>query len=134
MQSNNDISSVDNDIVNDNIYETSSEGLLSDRDSNENDSDNDDEFSDNETTDAVPHVNIVSPGSSLCGLSGSSGGRPPPSRLPVAVRKGSGSAVGSKVPKVPAGVCKASSSRPTGLSLGMRKAAEDWGVLSQRRR
>ena len=134
MQSNNDISSVDNDEVNDTVYETSSEGLLSDGDSSENDSDNEAEFSDNETTNAVPRVNIVSPGSSLCGLSGSLGGRPPPSKLPVAVGKGSGSAVGSKVPKVPAGVRKASSSRPAGLSLGMRKAAQDWGELSQRRR
>ena len=133
MQSNNDISSVDNDEVNENVYETSSEGLLSDEDSGDNDSDDEEEPS--ESTNAVPSVNIVSPGSSLCGLSGSSGSRPPLSRLPVAVGKGSSSATGSKIPKVPgAGVRKASISRPAGLSLGMHKAAEDWGELSQRRR
>lgn len=132
MQRNNDISSVDNDEVNENVYETSSEGLLSDEDSGDNDSDDEEEPSVNESTNAV---NIVSPGSSLCGLSVSSGSWPPLSRLPVAVGKGSSSTIGSKIPKVPgAGVCKASSSRPAGLSLGMRKAAEDWGELSQRRR
>ena len=130
MQSNNDISSVDNDEVNENVYETSSEDLLSDEDSGDNDSDDEDEPGVN-----VPSVNIVSPGSSLSGLSGLSGGRPPQSRLPVAVGKGSSSTISSKIPKVPgAGVRKASGSRPTGLSLGMRKAAEDWGELSQRRR
>ena len=137
MQSNNDISSVDNDEVNENVYETSSEGLLSDEDSGDNDSDDEEcvNVSVNETTNAVPSVNIVSPGSSLCGLSVSLGGRPPLSRLPVAVGKGSSSATGSKIPKVSgAGVRKASSSRPAGLSLGMRKAAEDWGELSQCRR
>ena len=104
MQSNNDISSVDNDGVNDNVYETSSEGLLSHEDSSDNDSDNEEESSDN-------------------------GGRPPPSKLPVA------GSVGSKVPMVPgAGVRKASSSRPAGLSLGIRKAVQDKGELSQRRR
>ena len=129
-QSNKDISSVDNDEVNENVYETSSEGLLSDEDSRDNDSDDEDESGVN-----VPSVNIVSPGSSLSGLSGLSGSRPPQSRLPVAVGKGSSSTISSKIPKVPgAGVRKASSSRPAGLSLGMRKAAEDWGELSQRRR
>ena len=125
MQSNNDISSVDNDEVNENVYETSSEGLISDEDSGDNDSDDEEcvNVSVNETTNAVPSVNIVSPGSSLCGLSVSLGGRPPLSRLPVAVGKGSSSATGSKIPKVSgAGVRKASSSRPAGLSLGMRKA------------
>ena len=136
LQSNNDISSVDNE-VNENVYETSSEGLLSDEDSGDNDSDDEEcvNVSVNETTNAVPSVNIVSPGSSLCGLSVSLGGRPPLSRLPVAVGKGSSSATGSKIPKVSgAGVRKASSSRPAGLSLGMCKAAEDWGELSQCRR
>ena len=131
MQSNNDISSVDNDEVNDNVYETSSEGLLSDEDSSENDSDNEEESSDTETANVAPGANIVSPGSSLCGLSGSSGSRPPRSKLPVAVGKGS---VGSKIPKVAgAGVQKASSSRPV-LSRGALMTAQDWGVLSQRRR
>ena len=130
MQSNNDFSSVDNDEVNENVYETSSEGLLSDEDSGDNDSDDEDEPGVN-----VPSVNIVSPGSSLSGLSGLSGSRPPQCRLPVAVGKGSSTTISSKIPKVPgAGVRKASSSRPAGLSLGMRKAAEDWGELSQRRR
>ena len=130
MQSNNDISSVDNDEVNENVYETSSEGLLSDEDSGDNDSDDEDEPGVN-----VPSANIVSPGSSLSGLSGLSGSRPPQSRLPVAVGKGSSTTISSKIPKVPgAGVRKASSSRPAGLSLGMPKAAEDWGELSQRRR
>ena len=78
MQSNNDISSVDNDEVNENVYETSSEGLLSDEDSGDNDSDDEEEPSVNESTNTVPSVNIVSPGSSLCGLSVSSGSRPPP--------------------------------------------------------
>ena len=95
---------VNNDGVNYNVYETSSEGLLSDEDSSDNDSDNEQESSDN-------------------------GGRSPPSKLPVA------GSVGSKVPMVPgAGVRKASSSRPAGLSLGMRKAAQDWSELSQCRR
>ena len=117
MQSNNDISSVDNDEVNENVYETSSEGLLSDEDSGDNDSDDEEEPSVNESTNTVPSVNIVSPGSSLCGLSVSSGSQPPLSRLPVAVGKGSSSTIGSKIPKVPgAGVRKASSSRPAGLS------------------
>ena len=132
MQSNNDISSVDNDEVNENVYETSSEGLLSDEDSGDNDSDDEEELSVKKSTNGVPSVNIVSPGSSLCGLSVSSGSRPPLSRLPVVVGKGSSSAIGSKIPKVPdAGVRKASSPRPAGLSLGMRKTAEDWGELSQ---
>ena len=130
MQSNNDFSSVDNDEVNENVYETSSEGLLSDEDSGDNDSDDEDETGVN-----VPSVNIVSPGSSLSGLSRLSGSRPPQSKLPVAVGKGSSTTISSKIPKVPgAGVRKASSSRPAGLSLGMRKAAEDWGELSQCRR
>lgn len=132
MQSNNDISSVDNDEVNENVYETSSEGLLSDEDSGDNDSDDEEQLSVKKSTNGVPSVNIVSPGSSLCGLSVSSGSRPPLSRLPVVVGKGSSSAIGSKIPKVPdAGVRKASSPRPAGLSLGMRKTAEDWGELSQ---
>lgn len=133
MQSNNDISSVENDEVNENVYETSSEGLLSDE--GDNDSDDEEELSVNETANVVPSVNIVSPGSSLSGLSVSSGGRPPLSKLPVAVGKGSTLAIGSKIPKVSgAGVRKASSSRSTGLSLGMRKVTEVWGELSQRRR
>ena len=132
MQSNNDISSVDYDEVNENVYETSSEGLLSDEDSGDNDSDDEEQLSVKKSTNGVPSVNIVSPGSSLCGLSVSSGSRPPLSRLPVVVGKGSSSAIGSKIPKVPdAGVRKASSPRPAGLSLGMRKTAEDWGELSQ---
>ena len=132
MQSNNDISSVDNNEVNENVYETSSEGLLSDEDSGDNDSDDEEELSVKKSTNGVPSVNIVSPGSSLCGLSVSSGSRPPLSRLPVVVGKGSSSAIGSKIPKVPdAGVRKASSPHPAGLSLGMRKTAEDWGELSQ---
>ena len=132
MQSNNDISSVDNDEVNENVYETSSEGLLSDEDSGDNDSDDEEQLSVKKSTNGVPSVNIVSPGSSLCGPSVSSGSRPPLSRLPVVVGKGSSSAIGSKIPKVPdAGVRKASSPRPAGLRLGMRKTAEDWGELSQ---
>ena len=104
MQSNNDISSADNDGVNDNVYETSSEGLLSDEDSSDTDSDNEEESSDN-------------------------GCRSARSKLPVA------GSVGSKVPMVPgAGVRKARSSRPAGLSLGMRKPAQDWSELSQHRR
>ena len=96
MQSNNDFSSVDNDEVNENVYETSSEGLLSDEDSGDNDSDDEDE-----PGVTVPSVNIVSPGSSLSGLSGLSGSRPPQSRLPVAVGKGSSTTISSKIPKVP---------------------------------
>ena len=69
MQSNNDISSVDNDEVNENVYETSSEGLLSDEDSGDNDSDDEEELSVKKSTNGVPSVNIVSPGSSLCGPS-----------------------------------------------------------------
>ena len=131
IQSNNDISSVDNDEVNDNVYETSSEGLLSDEDSNENDSDNEEESSDTEIASVALGANIVSPGSSLCDLSGSSCSRPPRSKLPVAVGKGS---VGSKIPKIAgAGVQKASGSRAT-LSRGALMSARDWGVLSQRRR
>ena len=65
MQSNNDISSVDNDEVNENVYETSSEGLLSDEDSGDNDSDDEEELSVKKSTNGVPSVNIVSPGSSL---------------------------------------------------------------------
>lgn len=65
MQSINDISSVENDEVNENVYETSSEGLLSDED---NDSDDEEELCVNETANAVPSANIVSPGSSLSGL------------------------------------------------------------------
>ena len=130
-----------NEDINDNVYETSSEGLLTDEEYSDNDSDNEKEFgenvvhSDNEssanmevvTKKAVPSVNIVSPGSSLCGLSVSSGGRSSPSKLPVAVS--------SKIPKAPgAGVRKAASSRPAGLTPGWRKAAEDWGVFSKRRK
>lgn len=79
------------------------------------------------TKNSVLSVNIVSPGSNLCGLSVSSGGRPSPSKLPVAV--------GSKISKAPsAGVHKTTSSRPAGLTPGLRKAALDWGVLSKRRK
>ena len=93
---------VDNDEVNDNVYETSSEGLLSDGESSDNDSENE-ESSDYEI------ANVKSR-----------------SKLPVA------GSVGSRVPKVAgAGVSKA---KATGPSLGARKAAQDWSVLSQRRR
>ena len=130
-------SNIDKEDINDNVYETSSEGLLSEEES----SDNEMEFSgnvvhsDNEssanmevvTKNSVLSVNIVSPGSNLCGLSVSSGGRPSPSKLPVAV--------GSKISKAPsAGVHKTTSSRPAGLTPGLRKAALDWGVLSKRRK
>ena len=142
-------SNIDNEDINDNVYETSSEGLLSEEESSDNDSDNEKEFSDNvvhsdnessanmevETKNAVPSVNIVSPGSSLCGLSVSSGGRPSPSKLPVAVGKVSCSTVHSKIPKAPgAGVRKTGSSRSAGLCAGLRKAANDWGELSKRRK
>ena len=72
-------------------------------------------------------MNIVSPGSGLCGLSVSSGGRPSPSKLPVAVS--------SKIPKAPeAGIRKTASSCPGGLTPGLRKAALDLGVLSKHRK
>ena len=90
----NDISPVNNDEVMDNVYETSSEGLLSDEDSSDNDSDNDDESS-------------------------GDGGRPPPPKSP-------------KIPKAPGGGVR--KTKTAGLTLGQRKAADDWGVLSQRRR
>ena len=130
-------SNIDKEDINDNVYETSSEGLLSEEES----SDNEMEFSgnvvhsDNEssanmevvTKNSVLSVNIVSPGSNLCGLSVSSGGRPSPSKLPVAV--------GSKISKAPsAGVHKTASSHPASLTPGLRKAALDWGVLSKRRK
>lgn len=130
-------SNIDREDINANVYETSSEGLLSEEES----SDNEMEFSgnvvhsDNEssanmevvTKNSVLSVNIVSPGSNLGGLSVSSGGRPSPSKLPVAV--------GSKISKAPsAGVHKTTSSRPAGLTPGLRKAALDWGVLSKRRK
>ena len=94
LQSINDISSVDNDEANENVYETSSEGLLSDGDSSDNDSVNDDESSDD-------------------------GGRPPPLKSP-------------KIPKAPGGGVR--KTKTAGLTLGQRKAADDWAVLSQRRR
>ena len=130
-------SNIDKEDINANVYETSSEGLLSEEES----SDNEMEFSgnvvhsDNEssanmevvTKNSVLSVNIVSPGSNLGGLSVSSGGRPSPSKLPVAV--------GSKISKAPsAGVHKTASSRPAGLTPGLHKAALDWGVLSKRRK
>ena len=130
MQSNNDISSVDNDEVNENVYETSSEGLLSDEDSGDNDSDDEDEPGVN-----VPCANIVSPGSSLSGLSGLSGSRPPQSKLPVAMGKSSRSSVSPRIPKASgSGVSKSASSRLPGLSEGLRRAALDWSVLSKRRK
>lgn len=94
LQSNNEISSVDNDEVNENVYETSSEGLLSDGDSSDNDSVNGDESSDD-------------------------GGRPPPPKS-------------SKIPKAPGGGVR--KTKTAVLTLGQRKAADDWAVLSQCRR
>ena len=78
-----------------------------------------------ETENEVPSThppssgNIVSPGS----------------KLPVAVGKGCGSSVSAKIPRAPgAGVHKAGSSRTAGLSASLRKAAEDWSVLSKLRK
>ena len=69
-----------------------------------------------------------------CVASVFSSGRPSPSKLPVAVGKGS-SSVSSKIPKAPgAGVRKTGSSRSAGLSAGWRKATHDWGELSKRRK
>ena len=134
-------SNIDKVDINDNVYKTSSEGLLSEEASSDNDSDNEKEFSENvihsdnessanmqvEAKTAAPSVNIVSPGSSLCGLSVSSGGRPSLSKLPVTVS--------SKIPKAPeAGIRKTASSRPGGLTPGLHKAALDLGVLSKRRK
>ena len=56
----------------------------------------------------------------------------PGSKLPVAVGKGCGSSVSAKIPMAPgAGVHKAESSRKAALSVGLRKAAQDWSVLSK---
>ena len=142
---------LDNEDINDNAYEASSEGLLSDDESSDNESDNENEsstcinkrsenvvpihnvLSDIEsnanmeigTENVVPSTNSassgnsVSPGSSLCGLSVSSGGRSLYSKLPVAVGKGSGSSISAKIPRASgAGVHKTGSSRTAGRSAG----------------
>ena len=133
---------VDNVNINDNVYETSSEGLLSEEESSDNDSDN---ASDNESSESVVHsanmeveskkllsVNIVSPESSLCGLSASSMVQPPRSKLPV---RSSRSSPSPRIPRASgAGVSKSASSRLLGLSEGLRRAAQDWSVLSKRRK
>ena len=76
---------------------------------------------------------LVSPGSSLCCLSISSGVWSPSFKLSVAVVKGSGSSVSAKIPRTSgAGVHKAGSSLTAGLSAGLRKTAQDWSVLSKR--
>ena len=158
---------LDNEDINDNAYEASSEGLLSDDESSDNESDNEKEsstcinkrsenvvpshsvLSDIEssanmeigTENVVPSTNpassgnSVSPGSSLCGLSVSSGGRSLSSKLPFAVGKGSGSSISAKIPRAPgAGVHKAGSSGTAGRSAGLRKATQDWSMLSKRRK
>ena len=138
---------IDNEDINDNVYETSSEGLLSEEDSSDNDSEN---ASDNEmeSSENVVHsanmeveskkllsVNIVSPESSLCGFSASSKIQPPRSKLPVAMGRRSRSSASPRIPKASgAGVSKSASSRPPGLSEGLRRAAQDWSVLSKRRK
>ena len=138
---------IDNEDINDNVYETSSEGLLSEEESSDNDSEN---VSDNEieSTENVVHsanmeveskkllsVNIVSPESSLCGLSASPKIQPPRSKLPVAMGRSSRSSASPRIPKASgAGVSKSASSRPPGLIEGLRRAAQDWSVLSKRRK
>jgi len=138
-------SNLDDVAIIDNVYETSSEGLLTDEESSDNDSDNEKEFIDNVvhsdnkssanmdvvTKNTVPSVNIVSPESSLSGPSVSSGDQPSRSNPPVAVGKGSRPSVSSKIPKASgAGVHKTAGSRPAGLTSGLRRAARVWGELS----
>ena len=137
-----DSSFIDNEDINDNVYETSSEGLLSEEESSDNDSDN---ASDNESSESVVHsgnmeveskkllsVNIVSPESSLGGLSASSMVQPPRSKLPG---RSSRSSPSPRIPRASgAGVSKSASSRLLGLSEGLRRAAQDWSVLSKRRK
>ena len=134
---------IDNEDINDNVYETSSEGLLSEEESSDNDSDNEIESSENVVHSAnmeveskkLLSVNIVSPESSLCGLSASSKIQSPRSKLPVAMGRSSRSSAGPKIPKASgAGVSKSASSRSPGLSEGLRRAALDWSVLSKRRK
>ena len=138
---------IDNEDINDNVYETSSEGLLSEEESSDNDSEN---ASDNEmeSSENVVHsanmeveskkllsVNIVSPEYSLCGLSASPKIQPPRSKLPVAMGRSSRSSASPRIPKASgAGVSKSPSSRSPGLSEGLRRAAQDWSVLSKRRK
>ena len=131
---------IDNEDINDNVYETSSEGLLSEEESSDNDSDNEIESSENVVHSAnmeveskkLLSVNIVSPESSL---SASSKIQPPRSKLPVAMGRSSRSSASPKIPKASgAGVSKSASSRSPGLSEGLRRAALDWSVLSKRRK
>ena len=128
-QNNNDISSVDNDDINDNKYETSSEGLSSEGEISEDES----ELEAGDTP--LSGDNLVSPGSSDLSA-------PPVQRrkgpLPAAKASGAGTrdpSSGAKVPRVSgAGVQKSSVSRFSGISEGLRRAASDWSSLAKRRK
>ena len=131
MQSNNDISSVDNDDDNDNKYETSSEGLSSDGEISEDES----ELEAGDTPPSVSHGNFVSPSSSDL-----SAPFEQCRKGPVSVTKAGGagthdSSSGAKVPSVSGvGVQKSGASRSSGISEGLRRAASDWSSLAKRRK
>ena len=110
-------SDIDNEDINDNDHETSSEGLLSDDESCDNESDNEEESStyiNNGSENVVPSHNVLSDNESSTNMEietenevpsthpPSSGTIVSPgSKLPVAVGKGCGSSVSAKIPRAP---------------------------------
>ena len=127
---------IDNEDINDNVYETSCEGLLSEEESSDNDSEN---ASDNEmeSSDNVVHsANMEVESKKLPSVNiASSKIQSPRSKLPVAMGRSSRSSVSPRIPKASgAGVSKSASSLPPGLSEGLRRAVQDWSVLSKRRK
>ena len=128
MISNNDISSIDNDDINDSKYETSSEGLSSDGEVSEDES----ELEAGDTPPSGSHRNLVSPSSS-------DRSAPFEQRLkgPTSVAKAGGagtrdSSSGARVPRVSsAGVQKSGASGSSGISEGLKKAMSDWTYLAK---
>ena len=127
MQSNNGISSIDNDDINDNKYETSSEGLSSDGEISEDES----ELEAGDTPPSGSHSNLVSPSSSDLSAPFEQRRKGPAS---VAKAGGAGardSSSGARVPRVSgAGVQKSGASHSSGISEGLKKAMSDWSYLA----
>lgn len=123
MQSNNDISSIDNVDINDNKYETSSEGLSCDGEISGDES----ELEAGNNHPSGSHSNLVSRSSSDLSAPFEQRRKGPAS---VAKAGGAGtrdSSSGARVPRVSgAGVQKSGASRSLSISEGLKKAMSDW--------
>ena len=125
MQSNNDSSSVDNDDINDNKYETSSEGLSSDGEISEDES----EPEAGDTPPSVSYGNLVSPSSSDLSAPSEQRRRSPGG---AGIRDSSS---GARVPRVSgAGVQKSGASRSSAITEGLRRNVNDCSVSIKRRK